>query len=120
VKTYRAAIPNAREVLRQKSGDCKAHSVLLAALARSLRLPARTVSGLVGLADGKFYYHEWVEVWVGDWLAADAVFNQVNADATHIKLGQGDLLDQAKAIVSAIGSLRLEVIDYRMAEKKAP
>ncbi|MCX6348345.1 MAG: hypothetical protein NTV79_02430, partial [Candidatus Aureabacteria bacterium] len=29
-KTYRAAIPNAREVLRQKSGDCKAHSVLLA------------------------------------------------------------------------------------------
>lgn len=119
-KTYRAKLPNALEVLEARSGDCKAHAVLLTALARAVGLPARTVSGLVATGDGKFYYHEWAEIYVGEWMPADAAFNQVNADATHIKLGQGEPLEQAVAIASVIGRLRLEIIELKAEGETTP
>ncbi len=119
-KSYRAKLPDALDVLRRREGDCKGHAVLLAALARSLGLPARTVSGLVAVGDGKFYYHEWVELFVGEWMPADAAFRQLNADATHIKLGEGEPLQQAAAIAQTIGRLRLEILEPRTEEETTP
>jgi len=83
-----ATVPSAREVLRSRRGDCNEHAVLLTALARAVGIPARVVAGAVYLEDG-FYYHAWSELWVGRWLSADAVLDQIPTDATHVKLIEG-------------------------------
>ena len=116
-KSFLAAIPNAVDVLKRRSGDCKAHAVLFTALARSMGLPARLVSGLVEADDGAFYYHQWVEVYTGQWIPVDPVFGQVPADATHIKLSQGDLSNQLR-LLNAIGNISIEVLDYELNEEK--
>ena len=116
-KSFMAAIPNAVDVLKKRSGDCKAHAVLFTALARSRGLPARLVSGLVEADDGAFYYHQWVEVYIGQWIPVDPVFGQVPVDATHIKLSQGDMSEQLR-LLNAIGSISIEILDYEVKEEK--
>ncbi len=81
-------VPSARDVLRTRRGDCNEHAVLLAALARAAGVPARVVAGLVHTGDG-FAWHAWNELWLGAWVSADAVFDQLPADATHVKLVEG-------------------------------
>ena len=81
-------VPSAREVVRTLRGDCNEHAVLLTALARAAGIPARVVAGLV-YQDGDFFYHAWSELWLDGWLSADAVFAQMPADATHVKLLEG-------------------------------
>jgi hypothetical protein len=81
-------MPSARQVLEARRGDCNEHAVLLAALARAADVPARVVAGAVYLNDG-FYYHAWTELWLGSWVSADAVFAQMPADVTHVKLVEG-------------------------------
>ena len=112
LKALSADLPDALAVLREKKGDCKAHSVLLVALARAAGLPARPVSGLVETGDGRFYYHQWAEIYAGRWLPVDPVFNQVPADATHIKLNEGGLLNQIR-LANIIGSLKIDVLDFQ-------
>ena len=46
------------------------------------------VAGAVYLNDG-FYYHAWTEIWLDAWVSADAVFAQMPADVTHVKLVEG-------------------------------
>jgi transglutaminase-like putative cysteine protease len=82
-------VPSAREVLRSRRGDCNEHAVLLAALARAAGVPARVVAGLIVTGDGVFAWHAWNELWLGEWVSADAVFEQLPADATHVKLIEG-------------------------------
>jgi len=82
------SVPSARDVLAARRGDCNEHAVLLAALARAAGIPARVVAGAMYL-DGAFYYHAWTELWLGSWVTADAVFRQLPADATHVKLVEG-------------------------------
>jgi len=83
-----ATVPSAREVLRVRRGDCNEHAVLLTALARAAGIPARMIAGAVYL-DGDFLYHAWSELWLGRWVSADAVFDQMPVDATHVKLLEG-------------------------------
>lgn len=105
-----ASIPNALQVLEMKAGDCNEHAVLFAALARAAGLPARVVAGLV-YADGVFLYHAWNEVWLGQrWVSVDPAFDQMPADATHIKLVAGEP-DRHVDLVPVIGKLSLEVLD---------
>jgi len=98
------SLPNALQVLRQKVGDCNEHTVLYVALARSIGLPARTNVGLVSVND-RFYYHAWPEVHVGSWLSLDPVFNQMPADATHIRLIRGGI-DRQVEIVRFMGKIK--------------
>jgi transglutaminase-like putative cysteine protease len=102
------SIPNALQVLDQRQGDCNEHSVLFAALARAVGLPARVVAGVVYL-DGAFYYHAWNEVWLGDWVAVDPAFNQFPADPTHLKFVQGGPEEQFE-ILHVIGRLGIDVL----------
>jgi hypothetical protein len=81
-------IPSARDVLRARRGDCNEHAVLVAALLRAAGVPARIVAG-IAYADDGFYYHAWNEVWLDGWISADAVFEQMPVDATHVKLLEG-------------------------------
>ena len=79
------SVPNAVEVLKNKVGDCNEHAVLVAALLRAAGIPAQIETGLVYL-HGRFYYHAWNIAYLGNWVTADAVFNQFPADVTHIRL----------------------------------
>jgi len=48
-------------------------------------------------------------VWVGAWVDVDPTFNQPVADATHIKLAEGDLMEQIR-LLPVIGQLKVEVL----------
>lgn len=109
-KSPTVSFPSALDVLKSKEGDCNEHAVLFAALARSLGIPTRVCVGVV-YQNGSFYYHAWDKVWISGWLTCDPTFGQVIADATHIKLLEGDLSNQLK-VASVIGKLKIDVIDY--------
>lgn len=104
------SIPNAVGVYKLRAGDCNEHSVLFAALARSVGIPTRIVAGLL-YTRGRFYYHAWNEVYVGQWVAVDSLLNQVPADPTHVRLIMGEL-DRQVTLVRALGRLGIKVIGY--------
>lgn len=104
------AVPDALEVLESRVGDCNEHAVLLTALLRASGIPARLCAGLV-YARGKFYYHAWSEGYLGRWVSMDATLNQMPVDVTHIKMIEGGL-DKQMDIISLIGNIGLEVLDY--------
>ncbi|MFB3895133.1 MAG: transglutaminase family protein [bacterium] len=101
------SVPSAVDVLKTREGDCNEHSVLFAALARSLGIPTKIIAGIV-YKDEYFFYHAWNEVWVGQWVPVDATFGETAVDATHIKLIEGDL-DQQVQLLSLVGKLQVEV-----------
>lgn len=104
-------IPNAVEVLSQKSGDCNEHAVLFGALARASGIPCKVVAGLAFLNDA-FYYHAWNEVLAEDgWTPVDATFDQWPADATHFKLVEGELSEMIP-LLSVVGKAQIEIIGY--------
>jgi Transglutaminase-like superfamily len=105
------SIPSALEVLQTRVGDCNEHATLLTALLRAVGIPARVCVGLVFSRD-KFYYHAWTEAWLGTWISMDATLNQMPADATHIKLAEGNLSQQVE-IARFIGQIGIRVIDFR-------
>ena len=98
----------AAQVLESRSGDCNERTVLYVALARAVGLPARTVAGLL-YRGGRYYYHAWPEVYLGDWVAVDPTLDQFPADAAHLRFVVGGLARQA-GLVHLIGSLKLEVL----------
>ena len=102
-------IPSALQVLRAKSGDCNEHTQLYVAMARAVGLPARVATGLAYL-DGKFYYHAWPEVFVGEWIAVDPTLGQFPADASHLRFALGGLSRQID-LLRLIGNLEIDVID---------
>ena len=105
------SVPDAKQILTLKKGDCNEHATLVTALLRSVGIPARIVVGLV-YRDGKFYYHAWNEAHIRTWISLDAILNQMPADATHIKLVNGGIEKQIQ-IAAMIGTLNLSVLEYR-------
>lgn len=110
--SFSARLTNSLEVLENMEGDCTEHSMLYIGLARAAGLPAREVAGLIYVEGPKpgFYFHQWAKVWIGKWIEVDPTFDQPIADATHIKLAEGDLFEQTK-ILPVIGQLSIEVLD---------
>ena len=104
------SIPSAVEVLKTRVGDCNEHAVLLTALLRASKVPARECVGLV-YVKGRFFYHAWTEAYLGKWISMDATLNQMPTDATHIKLVHGGLEKQAD-IIALIGKLKFKLMDY--------
>ena len=102
------SVPSAEKVLETRRGDCNEFTTLYVALARSAGLPARTVSGLIYL-NGRFYYHAWAEVYLGDWVAVDPMFDQYPADAAHLRFAVGGLARQVE-LFPLVGRLTLEVL----------
>ena len=105
---YVPSYSNALEALQSRRGDCTEHSVLFVALARALGIPARVAVGIAYWPPGQgFGWHAWAEVRSGDtWYATDPTWNQVTADATHLKLADGDPVQQAR-IVMLLGNLKI-------------
>lgn len=100
--------PSAVRTLETERGDCNERAVLYVALARAAGLPARTAAGLL-YAGGRFYYHAWPEVYLGDWVAVDPTFDQFPADAAHLRLAVGGLARRVE-LARLIGKLTLEAL----------
>jgi len=109
--TFSAQLTNALEVLERLEGDCTEYSILFIGLARAVGLPAREVAGLIYMegTEPGFYFHQWAKVWVGKWIEVDPTFNQPLVDATHIKLAEGDLFEQAR-LIPIVGRIEIEVV----------
>jgi hypothetical protein len=103
------SMPDALSTLENRMGDCNEHAMLFAAMARSAGIPARVEAGLVYM-NGKFYYHAWNLLFLGRWITADALFGQLPADATHLRLTTGSM-QQHVDLVGVIGKITIEILD---------
>lgn len=111
--TYSNNASTALQVLKNRAGDCSEHALLMVALARAAKIPAREVSGLMFINEGTpiFGWHAWTEIHDGErWITVDPAWNQVSVDATHIKFT--DDRDDYRW-VNAIGTLKIEVMNYK-------
>lgn len=105
------SVPNAVETLENRMGDCNEHAVLLAAMVRAAGIPAQIEAGLV-YQRGRFYYHAWNVLYLGEWITADAALGQMPADATHIRLVRGGA-DRQIDLMGVIGKLKLEILETK-------
>ncbi len=104
-------IPSALDTLDRKVGDCNEHSFLFAALARAAGIPTKVCYGLVYI-NGRFFYHAWCKVYVGEWISIDPTLGQDFADATHIEIISGGL-DKQIEIVRLLGKLKIKILEHR-------
>jgi len=118
LKNFSQAFATAAEVCRSLEGDCTEHAVLMAALCRARKIPARVAFGLVYYPPEKgFAYHMWNEVWIADrWVPMDATLGLGGSGADHIKLGDSNLaggspLADLLAVIQVFGRLELEVVE---------
>lgn len=110
-KRATASLPSALDVLKNREGDCNEHAILFAALCRAVGIPCQICVGLV-YVNNKFYYHAWNKVFLNEWIAVDPTFGQMPVDATHIKLAEGDLDQQAK-VLKIVGELSINILSYK-------
>ncbi len=99
-------------VLRNREGECKAHANLYAALARAQQIPTRVVIGLVYTDKTGFLYHAWAESYLDGWLAVDPTFDQIPADATHIRIAGEASEQEFSELFKLVGKVKLEVKAY--------
>ena len=109
-KQFRVTIPSAIEVLESRKGDCNEHSTLFAAMARGLGLPTKICTGVVYMEEA-FWYHAWNEVLISTdpevWWPVDSTQGLDFVDATHIKLAEGDLMDQGSSLGKVMGKMEI-------------
>ena len=106
IKWKRVDYATAPQTLATLEADCLEFSQLYVAMARSLGLPARVVSGMA-YSGTAFGGHAWVEVYVGDWIEVDPTWGTAFVDATHIRnSADGALLTYAS----------LNLVDFEILE----
>jgi hypothetical protein len=101
---------SAADVLRARRAECQGHAYLYAAFARALGVPARVVNGIAYSEEhGGFLYHTWNEAWIAGrgWRPVDATFGQAHADATHVKLIEGETATELVPLVNLVGRVRV-------------
>lgn len=118
LKNYSTAMATAADVVESLEGDCTEHSVLLAALCRARKIPARVAIGLVYVpAEQAYAYHMWTEVWIRDrWIGLDGTLGRGGIGADHLKLLDTPLagssgLAEILPIIQALGNLELEILE---------
>jgi hypothetical protein len=99
------------QILKNKKGKCTEYAILFAAMARSAGLPTRLVIGQRYI-NHNWISHMWDEVWLGQWVAVDASFNQTAPDAMLIKLTDGDSVAAVKKLRFKLsGNLGINIQD---------
>ena len=103
---------SALDAFQQKKAECQGHAYLYTAMARALGIPTRVVSGLAYSEELQgFLFHSWAESMVdGRWVAVDPTFGQPVADATHIKLLEGEALADLLPLIDWVGRVRIRVL----------
>jgi hypothetical protein len=102
----------ALDVLDGKKAECQGLAFLYTAFARALEIPTRVVSGIVYSRKYQgFLYHAWAEsLENGHWIAVDPTFQQMPADASHIKFIEGENISDLLPLVDLIGKIKLRII----------
>ena len=126
VVDFSQAFATAAEVAQTRLGDCKGHAVYLAALARSLKIPARVVVGLVYMPPSKsadpkpqtFGGHMWTEVYIGGrWIGLDATLGKGGIGGGHLQISHSSMAGVASydvfyPVLKILDGLKIEVLDY--------
>lgn len=104
-------------VLRERRGDCTEYANLLTTMARALGFAARTVTGLAYDAGTEmFALHNWSEVALdGRWLPVDPTWNQVPADAGHLRLPDKPGL----AVFGLLSNIEFELVQAEYGPRKS-
>ena len=122
-------IPTASEVAKRARGDAVGQAILLAALLRSKKVPARVALGL-RYRDGEpatMQFHAWTLAWYDDhWNPLDATLGFA-APADRIMLATLDLADAAEVdghdqildVVQRLGGMRIKVLKVQPASPAA-
>ena len=78
-----------RDVIRERRGVCQDYAHLMIGLCRSVKIPARYISGYLATQDASAT-HAWVEIFIPGlgWRGLDPTHNQ-QVNGTYIKLGHG-------------------------------
>lgn len=117
-KNFSTALASAGEVARTLEGDCTEHAVLLAAMLRVKKIPARVAVGLVYVeGPSAFGGHMWTEAYLNEtWIPLDATLARGGTTGVHIKLGDASLGDANGAplatftsLMNIIGKLKIQV-----------
>jgi len=110
---------SALDVLEKRKAECQGHAYLYTALARASGIPTRIVNGLAYSEQfNGFLYHSWAESLVdGRWVAVDPTFGQPAADATHIKVVEGETLAELLPLMEVVGKIKIRVLSV---EHRAP
>jgi Flp pilus assembly protein TadD len=96
------------ETLASREADCLEHSELYVALARSLGLPARVVTG-AAYSSGSFGAHAWVEIYLGQWVEVDPTWGLLDyVDATHLRFADDSFISYAM-----LNQVALEILETR-------
>lgn len=123
-KNFSTLLASAAEVAQDLQGDCTEHAVLLAAMARARKIPARVAIGLVYAASlSSFGGHMWTEVEIdGLWIPVDATLGRCGIGATHIKFADSSFSDDDAIaplsafvpLITVLGKMQIEVktVDY--------
>jgi hypothetical protein len=109
----------AADICRDPRGVCRDYTLLYTAIARAAGLPTKQCVG-IAYAGGTFYGHAWPEVWVGTdpatgadrWIALEPTWGAPFADATHIKLAEGELSDFFK-VAADLGEYQIKVLEAK-------
>jgi transglutaminase-like putative cysteine protease len=85
---------SATDIWKEPKGVCRDYTLLYTTIARAAGLPTKQCVG-IAYANGIFVGHAWPEVWVGNdtWIALEPTWGVPFADATHIKLAEGEITD---------------------------
>ena len=116
-KNYSQAFASAADVAKSREGDCTEHAVLLAALCRANKIPARVAFGLVYVpSEQAFAFHMWNEIWIKDrWIPLDATLALGGIGAGHLKIGDSSLasltaLLDLLPVMQAMGQLKIDAV----------
>jgi hypothetical protein len=113
-KNYGQGFASALEVMDTRAGDCTEHSVLLTALLRASRLPARPAVGVV-YHQGTFLGHMWTEVYVNYWRTLDALDPATLPLRIRVAASEDERAFDATDMVRAydvVAGMSVEVLDY--------
>lgn len=115
-------LKNASWIMENKQGVCSHYAILFIALARSIGIPARFVSGLAySNKDKTLREHAWAEVWLPDqgWIPYDTTFGQYGwLDSSHIVMKK--TVDAGSAAVEYyyIGNIEIDNLSIKSSINK--
>ncbi len=130
-KDYGTVFASASETVRNRTGDCSEHGVLLAALLRSEGIPARVASGAVYVPAGVisdepvFGWHMWTQAIIdGHWVDLDATL-PVSYTVGHLLADTSSLADDGGVadqwnLLSMMGNLKVDVLSVDGASLQKP
>ena len=118
-KDFSQVFASAKEVAQSRQGDCTEHAVLLAALCRARKIPARVAIGLVYVprpGAPELAYHMWNEVWIKDgWYPLDATLGRGGIGGCHLKLTDTNLAGSSAfsaflPVTQVVRRLQIEIV----------